>query len=118
MLVFYFIYPREWANRDECIIYVGQSFLEDKFERAVVKITLNVLIHYFPEVKTNPALRNHIDFVNTGNSKIMVRIEDKNDLMDSDDKTHNVFILQFEDNVYLRLSLFNGQMIFTNVVPK
>ena len=103
---------------DNGIIYVGQSFLGDKLERAVVKIMLNILIHYFPKIKTSKALRNHIEFVNSGEPKIIVRLEEKNDLMDLNDKTHNVFIHQFEDNIRLRLSLFNGQMIFTNIIPK
>ncbi len=103
---------------DNGVVYVGQSFSRDKLERAVVKITLNILIHYFSDIKTNSSLKKHIDFVNSGYPKIIVRFEEKNDLMDSNDKTHNIFIHQYEDDIRLRLSLFNGQFVFTHIVPK
>jgi len=102
---------------DNRIVYVGQSFLSDRLERAVVKITLNILIHYFPIVKTNSAIKKYIGFVNTGLPKITVSMESKNELMDSNDKSHNIFIHQFRNNISLRLSLFNGQVIFTYQIP-
>jgi hypothetical protein len=104
--------------KDNGVNYVGFYFMKDKLERAVVKITINILIHYFPEIKNNSALSNHLDYVNTGNSKIKVSVEERNDFKDSNDKTHNLFIHQIEDNLILRLSLFNGEMAFYHIIPK
>lgn len=119
----YTIEPRVFKSfspilNDNGVVYVGQSFLGDRLERAVVKITLNILFHYFPNTRANTALKNHIDFVNNGSPRIVVSIEEKNDLMDSNNKTHNVFIHQFKDNIRMCLSLFNGQMIFNHIIPR
>lgn len=103
---------------DNGIVYVGQSFLRSKLERAIVKITLNCLFYYFPESRKSQAIKNHISFVKCGNPYIIVQIEQKSDLIDSNEKTHNILFHQFDGSFRLRFSMFNGQMIFTHIIPE
>lgn len=102
---------------DNGIVYVGLNFHGTKLERAVVKITLNCLFHYFPESRKINAIKNYILFVNNGNTKIKLNIEAIDSLFDTNKNTHNIFFHQFNDSLKLRFSLFNGEIIFSYIIP-
>ncbi|WP_431200481.1 hypothetical protein ACQ86K_12780 [Mucilaginibacter sp. P19] len=48
------------------IVHVGFSFDGVKMERALIKIGINALIHYFPQVKGHRALTPYINYVLLG----------------------------------------------------
>jgi len=103
---------------DNGIVYVGQSFNGACSERAIVKITLNCLIHYFPQSKVSDSIMRYIKFVRLGEPKIPLHIEEKSNLIDSNERSHNILIHQYNNSVRIRLSLFNGQMIITNIISE
>ncbi|TWI97587.1 hypothetical protein JN11_03409 [Mucilaginibacter frigoritolerans] len=94
------------------IVHVGFSFDSVKFQQALVKIGLNCLIYYFPQIKENPSLNPYIGYVMHGTHGIKGGMEAKDQLMDSVPETHNIFFSSWEGNVRVRISLFSGQFVF------
>jgi hypothetical protein len=94
------------------LVYVGFSFDGVKLQQALVKIGLNCLIYYYPQFKDHPALDPYIGYVMHGTNGIKGGLERKDMLMDAVSETHNVFFSQWEGNVRIRISLFNGQFVF------
>lgn len=93
---------------DHPVIYVGQSFNNLHFSQGVVKVGVNCLLHYFPSVRDSSALDDCIDFVMTGNGNVSITTEPKNNIKDSTDGTHNLFLQQQTFGVNVRISFFNG----------
>jgi hypothetical protein len=96
------------------IVYVGQSFSNDHCLRAIVKVFLNTLFHYFPNSRKDNQIKDYISYVNFGTPLIDIDIDKKNNLIDLNDKSHTIFFYQGNDSLSLRLSLFGGKAIFTN----
>lgn len=111
------IFPFPDKDLKNTITYVGQNFDVRKFERALVKIGLNSLMHYFPKSKESKALTPLFNFVNGGIGSIQAKVGEKSALLDSIPNTHNIFFQQSEDHLQLRISLFNGQFVFIIVIP-
>jgi len=101
---------------DNGIILVGHYFDPLKNEQAMVKIILNCLIHYFPNSKSNSSLEKIKTFIKHGESTLKRSLEKKSNIIDSNDKTHNLFFYQYEKNVSIRLSLFNGQICYSIII--
>ena len=102
---------------DNKIVYVGQQFDGMKAERAMVKICLNILVHYFPQTRNHSALTEAILFVKQGTGNISAAIGKKSELLDLHEKSHNIVIQQVNNNISLRLSLFNGNMVYGFLIP-
>lgn len=98
-------------------ISVGIGFSESKVERALVKIGLNCLMYYFPNAKNEPSIDECISYVKTGSRLIQARVEEKNNIKDSQENTHNVFFCQMDNSVDIRLSLFNGKFVYGFFIP-
>lgn len=93
-------------------IYVGLSHNQSKLERAVVKIGLNCLMHYFPMSKKGSLLDPYTTYVKTGFKSFNVLSEEKCQIKDSLQETHNIFFYQSNSFVNIRLSLFNGFVVY------
>jgi len=101
---------------DNGIVYVGHSFDSLKNEQAMVKIMLNCLVYYFPNSKNNINLENAKAFIKNGKSELKRSTEKKDKIIDSKEKSHNVFFQQYENSVRVRLSLFNGQLCYSIII--
>lgn len=101
---------------DNGIVYVGHNFDSLKNEQAMVKIMLNCLVYYFPNSKNNTNLENAKTFIKSGKSELKRSTEKKDKIIDSKEKSHNVFFQQYENNVRVRLSLFNGQLCYSIII--
>ncbi|WP_276133070.1 hypothetical protein [Polluticoccus soli] len=108
-------FPGE-INR-QSIVNVGFSFDAFKFEQAMVKIGINCLIHYFREARNNTAIDDAIGFIMNGHPLIERRIDTKNSIIDSQPETHNIFFFQLERAFDVRVSMFNGSLIFAFSIP-
>lgn len=91
-------------------IYVGQFFNPQKFDRAVVKIALNCLLHYFPDTRCSAEISNCISFVQTGIPVVDLTMGSKNTITDIVTNTHNIFFFQHSNGLFLTVSLFNGSI--------
>ncbi len=100
------------AINDNGIVYVGQNFDPLKNERAMVKIMLNCLLYYFPKSKNSLSLESVRLFVKNGKSDLKRSIEKTDKIKDSLENTHNIFFYQYENDLSIRLSLFNGQICY------
>lgn len=107
-----------YGNKDlsSQTIYVGFDFDQLKFEQALIKIGLNSLMYYYPATKSNLALDSQISFVNTGIPKINAFLDKKDSIRDSNEGTHNIFFYQLDKSLVVRISLFNGQFVFSFVI--
>ncbi|MEA9414313.1 HNH endonuclease [Flavobacterium sp. PL02] len=105
------------TNKNLPEVSVGMSFDSKKCEQALVKIGVNVLLHYFPHIKNKPQLQNFKDFVKTGNRTFNVQMESRNKIIDTIAGTHNIFIYQMDNFLNIRISLFNGQFAFSFCIP-
>ncbi|AXG74187.1 hypothetical protein DVK85_08020 [Flavobacterium arcticum] len=100
---------------DNGIVYVGFNFDLLKAERAMAKIILNCLLHYFPN-SINFNFDKFKSFVKNGETHVIGEIERKDDLIDSLEDTHNIFFHQYGDNLKVRLSLFNGGVCYSFIM--
>ncbi|CAL2093273.1 hypothetical protein T190611E02C_50117 [Tenacibaculum sp. 190524A05c] len=101
---------------DNGFIYVGHNFDSLKNEQAMVKIMLNCLVYYFSNSKNNTSLENVKNFVKNGNTELKRSIEQRDEIIDSKEKSHNIFFQQYQNNVRVRLSLFNGQLCYSIII--
>ncbi|KAB1153932.1 HNH endonuclease [Tenacibaculum aiptasiae] len=101
---------------DDNIIYAGFNFNSLKKEQAMVKIMLNCLIYYFPDSKNNVSLESAKKFVKVGKSELKRFVGRKNNIIDSKEKSHNIFFQQYQNNTRIRLSLFNGQVCYNIII--
>jgi hypothetical protein len=101
---------------DNGIVYVGHNFDFLKNEQAMVKIMLNCLLYYFPNAKNDTNLENVKAFVTNGKSELKRLIEKTDNIIDSVEKSHNIFFQQYQNNVRIRLSLFNGQICYSVII--
>ena len=101
------------------IINVGYSFDSFKLEQSLVKIGINCLINYFPQIRDEQCLNDSISFVMKGEPLIHREVEEQKDgIIDSCENAHTIFFYQAEDTVRVRISLFNGGFIFAFYVPQ
>lgn len=101
---------------DNGIVYVGHNFDSLKNEQAMVKIMLNCLIYYFPNSENSTSLENAKTFVKNGKTELKRSIEKTDKIIDSKEKSHNIFFQQYQNNVRVRLSLFNGQLCYSIII--
>jgi uncharacterized Zn-finger protein len=97
-------------------IYVSLNFDPVKAERALIKIGLNCLMHYYPNTKNEVILNDYISYVQEGKPFIRLSMDRKNDTIDSKNNTHNIFFYQHQNSVEIRISLFNGQFAIRFIV--
>lgn len=100
------------ADLSSSIVHVGYSFDSVKMQRALIKIGLNALVHYFPQVKGNDALAPLIGYARFGNHGFRGSMENKDGLIDSVPDAHNIFFSSWQENLRIRISLFNGSFVF------
>lgn len=101
------------------VISVGYSFDSFKSEQALVKIGINCLINYFPQIKQEKCLDDSISFVMNGKPLIHREVEEhKSCIIDSCKNAHTIFFYQGEETVKIRISLFDGGFIFAFYVPQ
>ena len=103
--------------KDNGLIYVEQMFNPNYAERAIVKICINCLIHYFPKAKKNRLFTDLKEYILYGKKSIKNLSEQKNYLIDNCDKTHNITFSQNKEALYIRFSMFNGQAVFSFHIP-
>ncbi|MFZ6014437.1 MAG: HNH endonuclease [Bacteroidota bacterium] len=95
------------------IIAVSFNFDNKKVERAVVKIAMNLLFHYYPETRGSAMFHSAKQFVLMG---------DRTDLpcylgqpiasIDKIENSHSVSFVQYEKKLVMRINLFSGKVIF------
>lgn len=100
------------ANFDNPIVDVGFSFDGPKVERALIKIGLNYLMHYYPDTVCHPSIKPCIKFVSGESQDIHRMLDQRNQIIDSQSEKHNIFFNQLEDDLMIRISLFNGGFAF------
>ena len=105
-------YPFPNKNLKEAVTYVSQTFDIRKFERAIVKIVLNCIMHYFPHSKKSVALKPILEYVSDGKTNIIAELGTKSELTDSDLNSHNLFFKQQKNNLSCRVSFFNGTVVY------
>lgn len=103
------------ANRT---VYIIQNFDGLKSERALVKIAINCLLYYFPELQNETSLEQARLFVKEGSGNANRSLVPKSNLIDSKEKCHNIFFYQLADSLSIRISLFNGQFCYQIIIPK
>ena len=101
---------------DNGIVYVGHNFDSLKSEQAMVKIILNCLIYYYPNSKKSASLENAKSFIKNGDSELKRSIKKTDKIIDSYEKSHNIFFQQYENNLRVRLSLFNDQISYSIII--
>jgi len=97
----------------DSLIYVGFDFDGLKLEQALVKIGLNCLLYCFPEAKSSGSLADLISYVKNGHPGINGRLGNRDIIIDSTARTHNVFFYQQENALVVRIGLFSGQFVFS-----
>jgi hypothetical protein len=102
-----------WMNKysttfNHPVIYVGQSFNNLQFSQGLIKVGLNCLMHFYPGIKDSAALNPCITFVMTGREGTQIDLEEKDNLKDSTEGTHNIFFQQTTHGMNIRISFFNG----------
>jgi hypothetical protein len=98
------------------IVYVGYNSDPLKTEQGLVKIILNCLLYYFPDIRDNKSLNLARRFVQDGQSELKRSFEKKNNIIDRVEKSHNVFFQQHNKNLSIRISLFNGQTSYRIII--
>jgi hypothetical protein len=98
-------------------VSVGFSFNSFKFEQAIVKIGLNCLLHYYPDVLNGNLIDDAISFVKTGSPLIHREVEKKSEITDSAENCHTIFFMQTEQSVHIRTGLFQGSVVFSFKIP-
>ena len=98
-------------------VSVEFDFNSRKCEQALVKVGLNIIFHYFEETRNKKEFSPYIHFVNTGEKKFDAQSGKKDMIRDSIENTHNIFIAQCESFVDIRISLFNGQFVYSFIIP-
>ncbi|MEO9851895.1 MAG: HNH endonuclease [Reichenbachiella sp.] len=109
-------YPQK--NLDDSIITIGLNWDESKLERALAKIGLNCLMHYFPESRNSDKINSLLEFVFSGTSQMKGQLINRNTIIDSNPKTHNLLFFQSKTNFSIRISLFNGSFTFVISIPE
>ena len=106
-----FSYSKEQI--DSPIIQVGLNFDPKKLNRALVKIGLNSLIHYFPDERCSDSFGSMIDFVNGRGDVSDITISfDKRDPLKDKNEYHSIFFQQGVNNFLIRVGLFGGVFAF------
>jgi len=77
-----------------------------KAQRALMKIGLNVLMYYYPELKYDPRLSNAKQYV-LNETPFNGGLADRNEIFDKSDSTHQVFFMQHAEGVMVRICLFS-----------
>lgn len=104
-------------NLNNSTISVGLNWDEAKLERALAKIGLNCLMHYFPESKSNDAIKPILEYVRFGKPGIKAALDKRNNLIDTNPGTHNLFFYQMPKLFSIRISLFDGKFVFHILIP-
>lgn len=107
-------YPRVSTQNNATTINVSENFQMDKFKRAITKIMLNCLIHYYPKITYHPLLCSVKKFILGANENIQLNFTNAAiNLIDNNGrKTHYVLFFQQENNLLIRMNLF-GTFIST-----
>ncbi|SKC47153.1 hypothetical protein [Ohtaekwangia koreensis] len=98
-------YPKTFTNP---LIYVGQNFNNLQFSQCLVKIGINCLMYYYPAFKDDESMNECISFVMTGNGKIELKGEEKDNIKDFGEGTHSLFFQQTSYGMNVRIAFFNG----------
>src|SRR6218665_887841 len=91
----------------EIFVSMKMKFGEAAAQRALVKIGLNALMHYYPETQYNSLLKPAKDFVLKG-TRIGFVFDTRSSIADTRQDTHLVFFHQSENGLYIRMRLFGG----------
>jgi hypothetical protein len=102
----------------ETIIYVGFNFNPVKCERALAKIALNCLMHYFPESKSDSSINNCISYIRTGSPPVQATLTRGSMVLDANNNSHSVVFYQHSEALSITVRLFNGQFPFNVYIPK
>ncbi|BFM44035.1 hypothetical protein CFS9_26760 [Flavobacterium sp. CFS9] len=94
-------------------VSIVHNYDQLKLEQALVKITVNVLLYYFPDLKVNLTLERYIGFVMKATHRPSIQFTDRSDIIDSIRDAHTIFLYQMENEVHVRLSLFSGVFAFS-----
>jgi hypothetical protein len=108
-----FTYP----NKDMTnVVTVGHSFNIVKFQRAIVKVGLNCLIHCYPDTKNNPLLRPIKDFSLGKIDKINGEFGNTKIYTDKIEDSHSILFNQQSDGLKIRVSLFSGAVSYQYLI--
>lgn len=98
-------------------IRVTMSFDIEKMQRAMVKIGMNCLMHFYPNTKYDQLLKPAKDYVLNGKS-IKRTIDKKIEVLDTRKEMHTVFFFQLKEGILVRTSLFGGHFIYSFLIEK
>ncbi|MCW3108624.1 MAG: hypothetical protein JWQ09_3130 [Segetibacter sp.] len=84
-------------------------------QRALVKIGLNCLLHYFPDAQTYPEIEPAIDHVMKG-TPLPSSFQEKVVQIDSDRQVHTILFIQDPRGLILRIALFKAQFIYSILI--
>lgn len=90
------------------------SFNVIKFNKAIVKIAVNLIIHYFPSLRTTTTILNAIKYLKKNDDAKEVKLgsfEKADTLLDKFEGCHTVAFIQRDTMVEVRLSLFKGSYV-------
>jgi hypothetical protein len=102
---------------DDSYINVSMSFSISMFERAIVKIVLNCLMHYYPESKDYQELEPLLKYVKYGGTNRGIQFRDKNKFLDLEGSNHIISFYQTNDALHVRINLFSGSFVFGFFIP-
>lgn len=94
------------------------SFNHRFASKAIVKIGLNCLMHYYPSNTSHPGLKDAKKFVLNDNDKFNIIAPKKIDGLDDNlSNVHYVQLYQFEERLDFRIGLFSSAHIYGFTIP-
>lgn len=97
-------------------ISVGLGFDVVKLERALVKIIVNCIAHFYKGVRMHSSLKDWIEFVNNGNHTVTSPFKKPKLSLKSPKDTHMILISQVGKDAVVNLHLFNDALCYELVL--
>lgn len=98
---------------EQPVINVQMSFNGLMLERALVKIGLNCLMHYYPKTKENVLLDEAKRFVKYNTPFQNRFLDERKYWIDNLTDSHSVLFVQQREGLLVRINLFEGSFIFS-----
>ena len=98
---------------EQPVINVQMNFDGMMLERALVKIGLNCLMHYYPSTKENKLLDEAKSFVKHNTSFQNRFLDRRTYWIDNLKDSHSILFVQQKEGLLIRINLFEGDFIFS-----
>jgi hypothetical protein len=99
-------------------IKVSFKFDIVKMQRALVKIGLNCLMHYYPNTKYDPHLATAKEYVLFEKEGLKSSVNEKTEMLDTDNRIHHVLFNQQREGLMIRTSLFGGYFVYSFMIEQ